>query len=142
MFTKILTSVEFWKIVAPAILAIATWYSNEKSKRIQHEYERKEERYKELLCNLRGFYSSLNDAKLKTEFINQLNLCWLYAPDEVIKKAYQFLGLVHTGTKSNDIEKELAVGELVVEIRKDLMARKIVKNSSLKPEDFKNLIAN
>lgn len=142
MLTKIITSVEFWKIVTPAIIAIATWYSNEKSKRIQHEYERKEDRYKELLCNLRGFYASLNDPKLKTEFLNQLNLCWLYAPDEVIKKAYEFLGLVNTDAKSNDSEKELALGELVVEIRKDLMARRIVKNSNLKPEDFKNLIAN
>ena len=86
-----------------------------------------EESYKELLRTLRGFYVTGHDAQLKSEFLHQLSLCWLYAPDEVIKKAYHFLSLVHTGATSNDHEKELAVGDLVSEIRNDLISRKIVK---------------
>lgn len=138
---KIILSVDFWKIVAPALIAIGAWYFNERSKRIQQEYERKEESYKELLRTLRGFYVSGQDAQLKSEFLLQLNLCWLYAPDEVIKKSYKFLSLVHTGVTAIDKQKELSVGELVAEIRKDLISRKVVKKSKLKAEDFKHLVA-
>ncbi len=138
---KIILSVDFWKIVAPALIAIGAWYFNERSKRIQQEYERKEESYKELLRTLCGFYVSGHDPQLKSEFIHQLNLCWLYAPDEVIKKSYKFLSLVHTGVKATNEQKELSVGELVAEIRKDLISRKIVKKSKLKAEDFKHLVA-
>lgn len=138
---KILCSVDFWKIVAPAFIAIGVWYFNERSKRIQQEYERKEESYKELLRTLRGFYVAGHDSQLKSEFLHQLNLCWLYAPDDVIKKSYKFLSLVHSGVTATDEQKELAVGELVVEIRKDLISRNIVKKSKLKPEDFKHLVA-
>ena len=138
---KIISSAEFWKIAAPALVAIAAWYFNERSKRIQQEYERKEESYKELLRTLRGFYVAGHDTQLKSEFLHQVNLCWLYAPDEVIKKAYNFLSLVHTGVTATNDKKELAVGELVTEIRKDLISRNIVSKSKLKPEDFKHLVA-
>ncbi len=137
----ILSSINFWKIAAPALIAIGAWFFNERSKRIQQEYERKEESYKELLRTLRGFYVSGQDTQLKSEFLHQLNLCWLYAPDEVIKKAYKFLSFVHTGVTVTDEEKELAVGALITEIRKDLISRNVISKSALKPEDFKHLVA-
>ena len=137
--SKILTSVEFWKIAAPVIFAIVAWYLNENSKRKQVEYERKEENYKELLRTLRGFYVTGHDASLKEEFLHQVKLCWLYAPDEVIKKAYEFLAKVKTGTTETNENKELSVGELVSAIRNDLISRKMVKKSKLKAKDFEHL---
>jgi hypothetical protein len=43
--------------------------------------------------------------------------------------------------KSSDKEKEKAVGELILAIREDLISRKPLKKTLLKPEDFKHLKA-
>ena len=53
-------------------------------------------------------------------------LCWLYCPDAVIHKAYNFLDHVHTGVKKSDEEKEQALGTFVLAVRKDLPARETV----------------
>lgn len=118
-----------------------TWYLNERSKRVYEEYKRKEEKYSALIRSLRGFYVDSSSKELKTEFLNQLNLCWMYCPDEVIHKAYNFLFMVHTVQKHSDEEKEKAVGEFMLAIRKDLISRKPLTKTNFKPEDFKHLRA-
>jgi len=125
------------------VLAIILWFLNERSKRQTEEYKRKEESYKELLSTLRGFYVETKNTDLKTKFLDQINLCWLYTSDEVINKAYAFLDTVHTNAAVpySDEIKEEAVGALIVAIRKDLLSRKIVKNTKLKAKDFRHLIA-
>ena len=80
-----LSDVGFWKIAAPIAFAIAAWILNERAKRTWEEYKRKEERYIELLRTFKGFYISSEDTLLKENFLLQLNLCWLYAPDEIIE---------------------------------------------------------
>ena len=131
-------------VIAGLIAVIGSlliWWLNEKSKRIYEEYKRKEERYSGLIRSLRGFYVSLESKELKTEFLNQLNLCWMYCSDDIIHRAYDFLNMVHTGQKHSDQEKEKAVGELMLAIRKDLINRKPLRKTSFKPEDFKHLKA-
>ena len=121
--------------------ALVTWCLNEKSKRSYEEYKRREDKYSGLIRSLRGFYVSSENTELKTEFLNQLNLCWMYCPDEVIRKAYNFLNMVHTGQKHSDHEKQRAVGELMLAIRKDLINRKPLRETSFRPEDFRHLKA-
>lgn len=123
------------------IISLVTWYLNERSKRIYEEYKRKEEKYSELIRSLRGFYSNSASKEQKTKFLNQLNLCWMYCPDEVINKVYNFLSMVATVQKYSDEEKEKAVGEFMLAIRKDLIRKKPMKKTNLKPEDFKHLRA-
>lgn len=123
------------------ISGLVTWYLNERSKRIYEEYKRKEEKYSALIRSLRGFYVDSFNKELRAEFLNQLNLCWMYCPDEVIHKAYKFLFMVHTDQKHSDEEKEKAVGELILAIREDLISKKPLKRTRLKPEDFKHLKA-
>ena len=78
----ILSSVEFWKFALPLLGAVVAWFANEWRKRIADQYQRKEANYKELLRSLRGFYVGASNAnELKTEFLNQLNVAWLYCPD-------------------------------------------------------------
>lgn len=120
---------------------LLTWYLNERSKRIYEEYKRKEEKYSELIRSLRGFYEESSSKELRAEFLNQLNLCWMYCPDEVINKANNFLHMVHTGQKHSDEKKGKAVGELILAIREDLISRKPLKKTTLKPEDFRHLKA-
>jgi len=123
------------------ISGLVTWYLNERSKRIYEEYKRKEEKYSELIRSLRGFYVDSFNKDLRTEFLNQINLCWMYCPDEVIHKAYNFLLMVHTDQKYSAEEEEKAVGEFILAIRKDLISRKPVGKTNLKPEDFRHLRA-
>ena len=123
------------------VSGLVTWYLNERSKRIYEEYKRKEDKYSALIRSLRGFYVDSLNKELQTEFLNQLNLCWMYCPDEVIHKAYNFLLMVHTAQKYSDEEKEKAVGELILTIRKDLISKKPLVKTNLKPEDFRYLRA-
>ena len=123
------------------VSGLVTWYLNERSKRIYEEYKRKEDKYSALIRSLRGFYVDSFNKELQTEFLNQLNLCWMYCPDEVIHKAYNFLLMVHTAQKHSDEEKGKAVGELILTIRKDLISKKPLVKTNLKPEDFRYLRA-
>ena len=140
---KIVTSIDFWKIAIPVtvplLAAVFAWYMAETGKLQWEQYKRKEESYKQLLVSSPGFYVSTFDAKLRDTFLKQLNICWLYAPDEVIQKAYEFLDTVSIGVKKSSEEKKLAYGAFVVAIRKDLLSRDIVDSTDLKPSDFKHL---
>lgn len=125
----------FWsdtlKLSVPIIGAVVAWAVNEFSKRKWEEYIRKEANYRTLLLTLKGFYVDTANREQKDAFLDQLKLCWLYCPDEVIRKAYAFLATVHTDTSTTHVEKERALGELVVAVRKDLLSRKTVKGTSL-----------
>lgn len=138
-----LSSVDFWKFALPLLGAVIAWFTNEWRKRIADQYQRKEANYKELLRSLRGFYVGASNAdELKGEFLNQLNIAWLYCPDDVIKKGYAFLDTVHTQKVSPDAEKESALGAFVAAIRCDLLSRKLVRNTKLSPADFRHLGVN
>jgi Pyruvate/2-oxoacid:ferredoxin oxidoreductase delta subunit len=132
---------EFLGVFLPLVSGVIAWYANERRKRQQEEYIRKEENYKILIRSIKGFYVSSKDSNVIGSFIEQLNLCWLYCPDDVIKKAYEFLHKVHTGANSSDPEKEKTLGELIVAIRKDLLSRKIIKNTNLTADDFMHIRA-
>ena len=139
----ILSSVDFWKFALPLVGAVVAWFANEWRKRIADQYQRKEANYKELLRSLRGFYVGANNAdELKSEFLNQLNIAWLYCPDDVIKKGYAFLDTVHTQKVSPDADKERALGVFVAAIRCDLLSRKLVRKTTLSPTDFRHLGVN
>jgi len=131
------TTVDISIIVFGVISTIGIWALNEWRKRVYEEYKRKEERYIELIRSIKGFYISSQNKELKNKFLSQLNLCWIYCPDEVIKQVNKFLNMVSIDKYSDD-EKEKAVGEFVLAMRKDLFARKILRKTELKPEDFKH----
>jgi Pyruvate/2-oxoacid:ferredoxin oxidoreductase delta subunit len=123
------------------IAGFITLFLNEYSKRSEEEYKRKELRYVELITALRGFYVDSHNTELKDSFLRQLNLCWLYCPDDVIRKAYAFLATVHTDAKQPDAIKERALGELILAVRQDLLLRKSTRRTDLKPKDFRHLRA-
>lgn len=139
---EVLSSVEFWKFAIPLLGAVIAWFTNEWRKRVADQYQRKEANYKELLRSLRGFYVSEAEAEnMKAEFLNQLNASWLYCPDEVIKKGYDFLDTVHARKTHTDEEKENAMGAFVAAIRTDILSRKLVHSTALRASDFRHLNA-
>jgi hypothetical protein len=128
-------------VVFALIAGFITLFINERSKRGEQEYRGKEERYVELVNALQGFYVDTFDKEKRENFLRQLNLSWLYCPDEVIQTAYKFLVMVHTDQKQPESEREKALGEFMLAIRKDLLNRKPVRQTSLRPDDFKHLRA-
>jgi len=138
---KLILRPEVLTLISAILVAAITWLLNESSKRKHNDYVRKEERYAALLDNLKGFYAGSYNKQQKDAFIRELNRCWLYCPDSVIKKGYAFLEKVHVDNKYTDKVKELAVGEFILEIRKDLLPRRfgILKRTRLDPKDFKHL---
>jgi len=133
-----------WKVITPSIAVIGSvflWLLNKSQERKHEEYLRKEKRYETLIKKLSGFYVGSESKQQKDDFIKEGNLCWLYCPDEVIQKIYNFLSKVKVGEVNTDAEKEIAVGDLMLAIRKDLISRKIVKQTNLKAKDFQNLSA-
>lgn len=82
----VVSSVDFWKFVIPLLGAVIAWFTNEWRKRIADQYQRKEASYRELVRSLPGFYGgAAHSASMKAEFLSQLNISWLYCPDEVLK---------------------------------------------------------
>ncbi|MGH7801743.1 MAG: hypothetical protein ACREOW_14140 [Thermodesulfobacteriota bacterium] len=139
----IFLSIDFWKFALPLFGAVIAWFVNEWRKRILEQYQRKEASYKELVRCLRGFYVGAHDSeRLKADFLDQLNQCWLYCPDEVIERGYGFLDTVHTQQVHSDEVKEKAMGDFVAAIRRDLLSRKLVSHTRLTGSDFRHLGVN
>ena len=136
---------DFLKFFLPLAGAGIAWFINERRKRSAEEYERKELRCSALVDSLQGFYVAAppNRAReLKAQFLRELNNCWLYCPDEVIRKAYAFLATVYTGVSSTDEMKEKTAGEFMLAIRQDLLSRSTVRSTKLTARDFKHLKVN
>lgn len=133
---------DFIKFFIPLGGAVIAWFINEYRKQKSDEYQKKEMRYLELMKALKGFYvSAFSDPKqsilLKRNFLDHLEQCWLYCPDDVIQKGYAFLATVHTEKQSNDAQKEAALGEFVLAIRRDLLSHGFLRKSKLTAQDFK-----
>jgi len=128
-----------WQILIPILSLILAWYLNEKSKRIEEEYKRKEEHYINLLVSVRGFHENTSNNEQCLEFLKQVDLCWLYCPDIIIKKLYEFLDNFRKQKESFNQEKVLnSISELVFEIRKDLINKRQVTRTKLKSNDFQH----
>ena len=136
-------ALDFLKFFLPLIGAVWAWYFNERRKRVEEEYVRKERKYEALIEGLRGFYSNNSNSgkgnDLKQRFLDELEKSWLYCPDEVIEKAYRFLDTVRAGANEADAEKEAAVGELMLAIRRDLLSREPTKATQLTSKTFRLL---
>ncbi len=122
-------------IVVPLIVAAITWALNERSNRASQQHRRKEESYRKLILSLRGFYEDTNDKSLMQGFVEQVNLCWLYAPDNVISVAYDFLKAVAVETEASQNAKKEAIGKLILAIRQDLLG----KRTQLTSETFRHI---
>ena len=130
------------QVTLPFIAAVIAWLVNERRKRAWEEYQRKEEHYKALLTASRGFYEDSEDKAKKAAFLEQVDFCWLYCSDEVIKRAYKFLEAVRSGATTTKADRLNAFGSLMVAIRQDMLKRKVARKSSLQPADYQIFTAS
>jgi hypothetical protein len=117
---------------------IWTWRQNASAARAQDDYVRREQRYVALVSSLSGFQvgGDLND---RAAFLSQLNQCWLYCSDGVIRAAYRFVSSVEVGSGANDANRNTAAGDLVAAIRLDLISRQPVLATDLRSSDYRIL---
>lgn len=130
---------EIWAILGPFLGGLITWSLTQFSKWKWERRVRKEERYKGFLNAITGFYQGSESAKKKTEFILELRFAWLYCPDDIIRGGNRFLDTVSANEKKptdekqpKDEEKETALGELVLALRRDMIGK-----TNLKASDYK-----
>ncbi|KAA0876358.1 hypothetical protein [Nitrincola tapanii] len=148
---KIASDIEFWKIMAPVLTVVVGWLLNEKArrqaeldKRIFEQRKKKEESYRILLKSSKGFSEGQEDAELlKLAFLDELQLCWLHASDDVIKKIYAFIDSVHTDSSEQiKAQKEHLFAEFVAALRNDTLSHKLIERSDLKSKDYRLLKPN
>lgn len=127
---------EYGQLALTALGAIIAWLANEWRKREADNFARREENYKALLSALASFHVG-GSSEGRAEFLRQVQIGWLYCPDDVIKKAYAFLNAVQGGFNGTQDQRDDAARELVVAIRKDMMPW--YRRTDLRPKDFQLL---
>jgi hypothetical protein len=132
-------SPDFLKFFVPLAGGVVGYLLNEHRKRLAEEYVRKEERYRNLILSLRGFYAGAEDPLLKREFASQVSLCWLYCSDSVIKAVNAFVAQMKEGSGATDQQKLDALASLIGTIRRDLLSRTVVRRTELTGREFERL---
>ena len=113
-------------IALSATIGIISWYLGQRSKLSLLQRRRREARYLELLAGAQGFYGDTPESELgrvKKEFIRSYEKCWLYCPDKIVTALETFLQ--STSDNENPKEMESALGECIMEMRKDLRSRRV-----------------
>lgn len=125
-------------ILIPVIVAIIssylTYYFAIKSKKNEAILKFKEEKYSNLLILLQGFVGKTTSGETKKKFFEEQYKSWLYSSDGVVKAINEMVQLV-INAKGKEPEQEKgkkAVGNIVLEMRKDLSGK-----TNLKSEDFR-----
>lgn len=110
-------------IVVPLIAGIFGWWLNERKKLQWEERIRKEDRYRGFMESVQGFYELSQDKGEKEKFLQELRLAWLYCPDEVIQAGNVFLDTVSTGDQSSTEQRNQALAEFEIALRRDLYGK-------------------
>ena len=119
-----------------ALVAVLTYAWTEWSKLAYEDYVRRELRYQKLVSSAEGFRVHRENTEQKRLFLRELDQCWLYCPDDVIRAAYDFLDSVKVGSGTTAKERAAAFGQFMLAIRQDLISRDRVTDTALKPSDY------
>jgi hypothetical protein len=121
-------------VVVAVISSYLTYYFAIKSKKNEAILKFKEEKYSNLLILLQGFVGKTTSGEVKKKFFEEQYKSWLYSSDGVVKAINEMVQLViNTRGKEPEQEKgKKAVGNIVLEMRKDLSGK-----TNLKSEDFR-----
>jgi hypothetical protein len=121
-------------LLSAALGAFLAFLFTSRAKRDESIIRFKEEKYAKLLVKLQGFVGTTTSAKLKREFFEEQYQSWLYASDEVVEAINNLVALViaSRGAAPDPEAGRMAVGEIVVAMRQDLL-----KNTSLSHSSFR-----
>lgn len=121
-------------IITAIISSYLTYFFTIKSKRNETILKFKEEKYTNLLVLLQGFVGNTASGNVKRKFFEEQYKSWLYCSDGVAKAINKMVQLV-IESRGNPPEPELgrkAVGNIIMEMRKDLLGK-----TNLSASDFR-----
>lgn len=124
---------------------VASWLYNELQKRKMKLILDKEKRYETLIKYIRCFGDKSENIENANHFIVELQLCWMYCPDEVILKGNAFLNAIMMKQEQHQID--FIKGEFVLALRQDLIRMNrcyimylLQSKTQLRPIDFKDFV--
>ena len=120
-------------IIAAIISSYLTYYFAIRSRKTEAVLKFKEEKYSNLLILLQGFVGRTTSGETKRKFFEEQYKSWLYCSDGVVKAINSMVQLViESKGEDPDIDRgREAVGNIILEIRKDLLGK-----TKLTYEDF------
>jgi len=127
-------------ILLPIITAIVssylTYYFTIKSKKNEAILKFKEEKYSNLLILLRGFLGRTTSGETKRRFFEEQYKSWLYCSDRVVKAINKMLQFVIDSRDKEPEKDKKAVGNIVFEMRKDLLGKTELTSKDFRYTDF------
>jgi hypothetical protein len=105
--------------VIPVAVAVFVWGSTEVSRLRMAAYQRKEAHYVDLVKALNGFNVATQKRDTKAHFLQQMFICGLHCPDDVIRAGNAFLDTV-TGAGTTGLQRDQAGREFILAMRRDL----------------------
>ena len=120
--------------ISGVISAWVTYLFTIKIKKNESILKFKEEKYSNLLILLKGFVGKSASADLKRKFFEEQYKSWLYSSDDVVKSINELVELLikERGMAPNPQKGRKAVGNIVLQMRKDLLGK-----TNLKYDDFR-----
>ena len=113
-------------VIIAAIIAVLGYIVKGKIDTQARERQQREDRYRGMLKAMQGFYTSFEDKQLKQKFLDEMNQAYLYASDDVMRAANEFLDTVKIKPElSVEEEKKSALANLVLAMRRDLKKTKL-----------------
>jgi hypothetical protein len=121
-------------IITAIISSYLTYYFTVKSRKTEAVVKFKEEKYSNLLVLLQGFVGNTVSGEIKKKFFEEQYKSWLYCSDGVVRAINNMVELVinSMGSEPNKDAGRKAVGNIVLEMRKDLLG-----NTKLTYEEFR-----
>ena len=116
-------------VLVPILTAILssylTYHFTTKSKKNEVILKYKEDKYSNLLILMQGFVGTTTSGETKRRYFEAQYRSWLYSSDGVVKAINTMVELVISEKGKNpDPEKgRMAVGNIVLEMRKDLLGK-------------------
>ena len=128
-------------ILIPIITAIIssyfTYYFTIKSKQSEAIVRFKEEKYSNLIVLLQGFVGNTVSGETKRKFFEEQYKSWLYSSDEVVKAINKLVVLLieERGHKPDPQKGKEVVGNIIFEMRKDLLGKTDLTNNDFRYTD-------
>lgn len=115
------------------VSSYCTYYFTIKSKKNEAILKFKEEKYSNLLVLLQGFVGNTISGDAKKKFFEEQYKSWLYCSDGVVDSINEMVRLLMKSSGSNPDKKEgrKVIGNIVLEMRKDLLGK-----TKLSSDDF------
>jgi len=126
----------FWALTASAAIGATAWLYQKAWER----HERRSKQYEEIIDLLPAFTAENWDHRQVDKAIKIQRRLWLIGPDKVVRAFNKLLAMMQGDVKSTDEERDRALGDLVIEMRRDstLWAALVPRcRATLLPEEIK-----